>query len=184
MERELQFFDVHLDSKIMVESLHPVSAGALKRLGADISPERVLELASETRPASIAPEGVAERTVADYAVCERFLWWCLDRAGGRLPAPDQVLQAVRRLRKSARRNGPPRQPLGLEAERARSTRLATARLSVGGCHTRTLDSHASRLRRKLDPEAARLINCWGVAYQHLFGPIPLGGARSAGAQSN
>lgn len=32
--------------------------------------------------------------------------------------------------------------------------------------TRTLDSHASRLRRKLDPEAARfVINCWGVGYR-------------------
>jgi hypothetical protein len=29
--------------------------------------------------------------------------------------------------------------------------------------TRTLDSHASRLRRKLDPDAARfVVNCWGV----------------------
>lgn len=32
--------------------------------------------------------------------------------------------------------------------------------------TRTLDSHASRLRRKLDPEQARfVINCWGVGYR-------------------
>jgi two-component system, OmpR family, response regulator MprA len=32
--------------------------------------------------------------------------------------------------------------------------------------TRTLDSHASRLRRKLDPQAARfVINCWGVGYR-------------------
>ena len=32
--------------------------------------------------------------------------------------------------------------------------------------TRTLDSHASRLRRKLDPEGARYIaNCWGVGYR-------------------
>lgn len=32
--------------------------------------------------------------------------------------------------------------------------------------TRTLDSHASRLRRKLDPESARyVINCWGVGYR-------------------
>ncbi|HYH62794.1 MAG TPA: response regulator transcription factor [Solirubrobacterales bacterium] len=32
--------------------------------------------------------------------------------------------------------------------------------------TRTLDSHASRLRRKLDPEGARFIaNCWGVGYR-------------------
>jgi len=32
--------------------------------------------------------------------------------------------------------------------------------------TRTLDSHASRLRRKLDPEHSRyVINCWGVGYR-------------------
>ena len=32
--------------------------------------------------------------------------------------------------------------------------------------TRTLDSHASRLRRKLDPEAGRyVINIWGVGYR-------------------
>jgi DNA-binding response OmpR family regulator len=36
--------------------------------------------------------------------------------------------------------------------------------------TRTLDSHASRLRRKLDPEHARyVINCWGVGYRLLDG---------------
>jgi DNA-binding response OmpR family regulator len=34
--------------------------------------------------------------------------------------------------------------------------------------TRTLDSHASRLRRKLDPEGARfIVNCWGVGYRLL-----------------
>ena len=34
--------------------------------------------------------------------------------------------------------------------------------------TRTLDSHASRLRRKLDPESARfVVNCWGVGYRLL-----------------
>ena len=34
--------------------------------------------------------------------------------------------------------------------------------------TRTLDSHASRLRRKLDPEAGRyVVNCWGVGYRLL-----------------
>lgn len=38
---ELKYFDVLIDSKIMVESLQPVSAGALKRLGDKISPERV-----------------------------------------------------------------------------------------------------------------------------------------------
>ena len=32
--------------------------------------------------------------------------------------------------------------------------------------TRTLDSHASRLRRKLDPDGARYVfNCWGVGYR-------------------
>ena len=36
--------------------------------------------------------------------------------------------------------------------------------------TRTLDSHASRLRRKLDPEHARyVVNCWGVGYRLLEG---------------
>lgn len=36
--------------------------------------------------------------------------------------------------------------------------------------SRTLDSHASRLRRKLDPEGARfVINCWGVGYRLLDG---------------
>jgi DNA-binding response OmpR family regulator len=32
--------------------------------------------------------------------------------------------------------------------------------------TRTLDSHASRLRRKLDPQSGRyVVNCWGVGYR-------------------
>ena len=36
--------------------------------------------------------------------------------------------------------------------------------------TRTLDSHASRLRRKLDPEGARYVfNCWGIGYRLLGG---------------
>ena len=36
--------------------------------------------------------------------------------------------------------------------------------------TRTLDSHASRLRRKLDPEGARYVfNCWGIGYRLLDG---------------
>jgi DNA-binding response OmpR family regulator len=36
--------------------------------------------------------------------------------------------------------------------------------------TRTLDSHASRLRRKLDPEHARyVINCWGFGYRLVDG---------------
>lgn len=37
-------------------------------------------------------------------------------------------------------------------------------------HTRTLESHASRLRRKLDPANGRfVVNCWGVGYR-LVGP--------------
>ena len=36
--------------------------------------------------------------------------------------------------------------------------------------TRTLDSHASRLRRKLDPEGSRYVfNCWGVGYRLVEG---------------
>jgi DNA-binding response OmpR family regulator len=36
--------------------------------------------------------------------------------------------------------------------------------------TRTLDSHASRLRRKLDPEHARyIVNVWGVGYRLIEG---------------
>ena len=36
--------------------------------------------------------------------------------------------------------------------------------------TRTLDSHASRLRRKLDPEQGRfIVNCWGVGYRLIDG---------------
>lgn len=32
--------------------------------------------------------------------------------------------------------------------------------------TRTLDSHASRLRKKLDPELKRyVVNCWGIGYR-------------------
>ena len=36
--------------------------------------------------------------------------------------------------------------------------------------TRTLDSHASRLRRKLDPDDSRyVVNCWGVGYRLIDG---------------
>src|SRR3954464_7593387 len=36
--------------------------------------------------------------------------------------------------------------------------------------TRPLDSHASRLRRKLDPEHSRyVVNCWGVGYRLIDG---------------
>ena len=43
--------------------------------------------------------------------------------------------------------------------------------------TRTLDSHASRLRRKLDPQSGRyVVNCWGVGYCLIDGPEPDAGA--------
>jgi DNA-binding response OmpR family regulator len=36
--------------------------------------------------------------------------------------------------------------------------------------TRTLDSHASRLRRKLDPEHQKyVVNCWGIGYRLVDG---------------
>jgi DNA-binding response OmpR family regulator len=40
----------------------------------------------------------------------------------------------------------------------------------GPAKTRTLDSHASRLRRKLDPEHGRFVsNCWGIGYRLIDG---------------
>jgi DNA-binding response OmpR family regulator len=40
----------------------------------------------------------------------------------------------------------------------------------GKTRTRTLDSHASRLRRKLDPVHSRyVINCWGIGYRLVDG---------------
>jgi DNA-binding response OmpR family regulator len=40
----------------------------------------------------------------------------------------------------------------------------------GNSKTRTLDSHASRLRRKLDPEQGRfIVNCWGIGYRLIDG---------------
>jgi DNA-binding response OmpR family regulator len=41
---------------------------------------------------------------------------------------------------------------------------------VGSSKTRTLDSHASRLRRKLDPDDRKyVINCWGIGYRLVEG---------------
>jgi DNA-binding response OmpR family regulator len=40
----------------------------------------------------------------------------------------------------------------------------------GNSKTRTLDSHASRLRRKLDPDHGRyVVNCWGIGYRLIDG---------------
>jgi len=46
--KELQYFDVLVDSKIMVETVRPVSAGVLKSLGEAISDEAVLWAACES----------------------------------------------------------------------------------------------------------------------------------------
>jgi DNA-binding response OmpR family regulator len=37
--------------------------------------------------------------------------------------------------------------------------------------TRTLDSHASRLRRKLRPAGSFVVNVWGVGYRLIDGPL-------------
>ena len=39
--------------------------------------------------------------------------------------------------------------------------------------TRTLDSHACRLRRKLSRDGDRfVVNVWGVGYRLVDGPVP------------
>ena len=55
--KELQFFDVLVDSQIMIESLQAVSAGTLKGLGDTISARRVRGLASG--PAPDVPQSIA-----------------------------------------------------------------------------------------------------------------------------
>lgn len=56
--KELQFFDVLVDSQILMESLQPVSVGALKRLGDTISAHRVRGLAADSGPG--VPQSIAE----------------------------------------------------------------------------------------------------------------------------
>ena len=64
----------------------------------------------------------------------------------------------------ARRRAEP----GVHQGRAAARRLG---LSLAWARTRTLDSHASRLRRKLDPEHGRyVVNCWGVGYRLIDAP--------------
>jgi hypothetical protein len=44
--QQLLFFDVRLDSSILIESVRPLGVGALKRLGSAASPETVRQLMS------------------------------------------------------------------------------------------------------------------------------------------
>ena len=64
-DEELQFFDVRLDSQIMVESLQRVSTSYLKRLEAAVSPERFRDLMSGS--GSGGP-GVVAKDVVDELI--------------------------------------------------------------------------------------------------------------------
>ncbi len=53
---------------------------------------------------------------------------------------------------------------------AKEELLAAVWAYRGPSKTRTLDSHASRLRRKLDPDHGRfVVNCWGIGYRLVDG---------------
>jgi hypothetical protein len=64
MERNCSY--VLVDSKIMVESLQPVSAGALKGLGNNITPDRVLDLPVGTGGSAVP--GTMQSIVKDIVV--------------------------------------------------------------------------------------------------------------------
>ena len=91
-----------------------------------------------------------------------------------LHRPVAARGAGRRSGRRARQQGVrPAAGAGGRARRACS-RSRSCSATCGGFgrmgRTRTLDSHASRLRRKLDPESGRfVINCWGVGYRLIDG---------------
>jgi hypothetical protein len=64
MERNCSY--VLVDSKIMVESLQPVSAGALKGLGNNITPDRVLDLPVGTGGSAVP--GTMQSIIKDIVV--------------------------------------------------------------------------------------------------------------------
>jgi hypothetical protein len=66
--KELQFFDVAVESKIMVESLQPVSAGVLKSLGNGVTPERLLDLAADRDTDGSAVPGTMQSVVKDILI--------------------------------------------------------------------------------------------------------------------
>jgi DNA-binding response OmpR family regulator len=56
--------------------------------------------------------------------------------------------------------------------------------TAAGAYTRTLDSHASRLRRKLAMDGVRfVINVWGVGYRLVDGVPAVTGARDLGVRA-
>jgi hypothetical protein len=83
--KELQFFDVLVDSQIMVESLQPVSAGALKNLGDRISAQRVRELASDSGPG--VPESIAKAALDWKKILLEILAYLIDKYWDELVKP-------------------------------------------------------------------------------------------------
>ncbi len=83
------------------------------------------------------------------------------------PARRQVWLEGREVKLSLKEFGLLRVLAGDPARVFSKRELLEAVWGYGGpARTRTLDSHASRLRRKLDPEHGRfVINCWGYGYR-------------------
>ena len=91
--------------------------------------------------------------------------WFVDLASNRLLRGERELRptpkAMAVLRQLMLANGAPQ---------TRTELLDTVWAYRGPSKTRTLDSHASRLRRKLDPDQGRfVINCWGIGYRLIDG---------------
>jgi hypothetical protein len=82
-------------------------------------------------------------------------------------APSTPASAAPERSKRSPKPTPPRPRLGPD-ESLRQGGSAARHLGLRGpaAKTRTLDSHASRLRRNLDPEHARyVVNWWGIGYR-------------------
>ena len=76
-------------------------------------------------------------------------------ASAQVPLSNKEFTLLRRARRASRPGSSPRRSC-----------CATSGAFARWAATRTLDSHASRLRRKLDPEHGRfVVNCWGVGYR-------------------
>ena len=97
----------------------------------------------------VETEGIAIHRVRDGKIVE---YWSVSDVA-------RVLQQVGVL------PGPPAQGCGGNAAACRAAKSGTTERLRG--RTRTLDSHASRLRRKLAAVSARpwVVNQWGVGYR-------------------